>query len=148
MKILLAYRGFLFPKFNELTLLLPATQPSVICLTETWLTPTVSKPEVTLDSYTLFRSDRAVPRRGGGVALYGKSLLMPTRLAINAISPCVEMVGCQFSLPSRHIAVLLVYRSPRSTESDDDIVLRVLRTVARLHGECLILGDLNAPHVN
>ncbi len=44
--------------------------------------------------------------------------------------------------------MLPVYRSPCSTESDDDIVLRVLRTVARLHGECLILGDFNDPHVN
>ncbi len=35
-----------------------------------------------------------------------------------------------------------------STESNDDIVLRVLRTVAWLHVECLILGDFNAPHVN
>ncbi len=39
---------------------------------------------VSLDSKTLFRSDRAVPRRGGGVALYVKSLLMPTRLEIDA----------------------------------------------------------------
>ncbi len=43
---------------------------------------------------------------------------------------------------------LHVYRSPCSTESDDDIVLWVLREVARLHGEYLILGDYNAPHVN
>ncbi len=106
------------------------------------------QPEVTLDGYTLFRSDRAEHPRGGGVALYVKSLLMPTHLAIDATNPCVEMVGCQFSLPSRHITVLLVYKSPCSTESDDDIVLRVLRTVARLHGEYLILGDFNAPHVN
>ncbi len=44
--------------------------------------------------------------------------------------------------------VLLVYRSPPSLESDDDIVLRVLRTVARFHGDRLILGDFSAPHVN
>ncbi len=89
-----------------------------------------------------------MPRRGGGVALYVKSLLMSTRLVINATSPCVEMVGCQFSLPSRHITVKLVNRSPCSTESDDDIVLRVFRTVARLRRECLILEDFNALHVN
>ncbi len=58
------------------------------------------------------------------------------------------MEGCQISLPSRHITVLLVYRSPCLTESDDDIDLRVLRTVARLHGERLILGGFNTPHVN
>ncbi len=96
-----------------------------------------------VDGYTLFRSDSAVPRRGGGVALYVKYLLMPTHLAIDATSQCVEIVGCQFSLPSRHITALLVYRNPCSTESDDGIVLRVLRTVARLHGECIILGDFN-----
>ncbi len=58
------------------------------------------------------------------------------------------MVSCQISLPSRHITVLLVYRSPRSTESDDDIVLRVLQKMARRNGECLILGGFNDPHVN
>ncbi len=30
-------------KFDELTLLLPATQPTVICQTETWFTPSVSE---------------------------------------------------------------------------------------------------------
>ncbi len=69
--------------------------------------------------------DRAVPRRGGGVALYVKSLLMPTRLAIDAASSCVEMVGCQIFLPSCHITVLL-YRSLCPTKSDDNIALRVL----------------------
>ncbi len=75
MKILLANCCSFFPKFNELSSLLPASQPSVICFTETWLTPSVSEPEVTLDGYTLFRSDRAVPRRGGGVALNLSSCL-------------------------------------------------------------------------
>ncbi len=74
-------------------LLLPATQPSVFCLTETWLTLSVSQPEVTFEGCTLFRSDRAVPRRGGGVALYVKSLLMPARLVIDATSPRVETAG-------------------------------------------------------
>ncbi len=50
LKILLINCCSVFPKFNELALLLPATQPSVICLTETWLIPSVSEPEVTLDS--------------------------------------------------------------------------------------------------
>ncbi len=43
---------------------------------------------------------------------------MPTRLVIDATSPRPEMVGCQFSLPTRHITVLLVYRSPSSAQSD------------------------------
>ncbi len=64
------------------------------------------------------------------------------------VSGTVESYSCQISLSSHHIKVLLVYRSPSSTESGNDIVLRVLQTVAWLHCECLILGDYNALHVN
>ncbi len=64
--------------------------------------------------------------------------LMPTRPVIDVNNPCIEMEGCQLSVPSRHIIILLVYRSPPSTETHDDIVLRVLRTATRLHGECLV----------
>ncbi len=47
--------GFsLLTKFTELTFLLPTSQPTIICLTETWLTPSVSEPEVSPDSYSLF----------------------------------------------------------------------------------------------
>ncbi len=49
--------------------------------------------------------------------------------------------------PKHFLSPLLTHFSC-STKSDDDIVLRVLQTVARLHGECLILGDFNAPHFN
>ncbi len=91
MKILSANCCSSFPNLNELTLLLPYIQPSIACLTETWHTPSVSEPQGSLDSYTLFRGDHAVPRRGRGVALGIKSLLMPTRLAIDATQACVEM---------------------------------------------------------
>ncbi len=59
------------------------------------------EPEVTLESYTLLRSDRAVSRRGGDVALYVK----PLRLRIDATRPCDQMEGFQISIPSRHFTV-------------------------------------------
>ncbi len=69
---------------------------------------------------------------------YAQTLcLMPTRLVVDVNKPCFEMEGRQLSVSSCQITVLLVYRSPSSTEIDDDIVLRVLRT-ATLHGECLV----------
>ncbi len=140
MEILLANCCSLFPKFNELTIFLPATQPFFIYLTETWFIPSVSEPKVTLDSYTLFRSDRAVPRRGGGVALYAN--FSTAHSSCDRCDKSKRWKGCQFSLASRHITGLLVNRSPSLTEGD--IILRVLRTVARLHG--LILGYFDAPH--
>ncbi len=44
----------------------------------------------------------------------------------------LKWYAANFFLPSRQITLLLVYRSPCSTESDDDIVLRVLRTVVNV----------------
>ncbi len=50
-----------FPKFNELTLLLPATQPSGICLSETWLTPSVSEPKLPLMATPFFEVTAQCP---------------------------------------------------------------------------------------
>ncbi len=82
MQILFTNGCSLIPKFNKLSF-----PPSIICLAETWLTPSVTEPGVSLDSCSLFRNDYAVHRRGGGVA---KPLPMLTCLVIDATSPCVK----------------------------------------------------------
>ncbi len=53
---------------------------------------------------------------------------MPTRLVIDVNKLYVEMVDCQF--PFLHV----ISRCYLSTELDDDIGLRVLRAMTRLHG--------------
>ncbi len=60
-----------------------SNEPSIITLTETWLTPSVDDAEMFLNNVTVFRSDRAQTRRGGGVALYIKSNLKPVRLQLD-----------------------------------------------------------------
>ncbi len=86
----------LFPKFNEPTMCLPSKRLPIICLTETWLTLSVKEPEVSLDSYTNFRSYLAVPWRGRGFALCIKPLLMPSGVVIDGNSPWGEMVMVKF----------------------------------------------------
>ncbi len=54
MQILFANWCSLLTKFTELTFLLPTTQPSIICLTDAWLTSSVSDPEISLDGNSLF----------------------------------------------------------------------------------------------
>ncbi len=84
-------------KFNGLRLLLPTIQSPNICLPETWLAPSMSVSEVPLNSYKLFRSSRAVPRRGGGVALWEKSLLMPTGLVIDVAIPYMALCVASYT---------------------------------------------------
>jgi len=49
--------------------------PDIIGVTESWAHPEVFDGELTLPGYDLFRKDRLLDRRGGGVLLYVKSQL-------------------------------------------------------------------------
>ena len=51
----------------------------IIGLSETWLSPSVTDEDISLEEYTVFRKDR--PQRGGGVCVYVKSSLPCKRRA-------------------------------------------------------------------
>ncbi len=106
--------------------------------------------EVSLENYNIFRGDRQSGRRGGGVALYVKSDLLPRCLPpdFNTDSAFAEIMACQIPHPSQLLTVLGVCRSPTSPEADDEQIIRAIRLVANQPCICLILGDFNAPHIN
>ncbi len=54
---------------------------SIIALKETWLTPYVDGAEISLKNITDFRANCVQTRRGGEVALYIKTYLMPAAVA-------------------------------------------------------------------
>ena len=47
--------------------------PSIICITESWLSSLISDNYVHLEDYTVFRNDRN--ENGGGIIIYAKSAL-------------------------------------------------------------------------
>ena len=55
----------LLPKMDELAATVDACSPDLICIVETWLSPDISNPEISLAGYQLCRLDR--DRHGGGV---------------------------------------------------------------------------------
>ncbi|XP_063920755.1 uncharacterized protein LOC135135589 [Zophobas morio] len=56
-------------KYNEFCALVATECPSIIMLSETWLTSSIPSGMAFLNGYTLFRKDRA-ERKGGGVCIY------------------------------------------------------------------------------
>ena len=60
----------LFPKFDELCLLVATYNPYFIAIVETWLSREISDSEIYIHGYNLFLHDHN--RRGGGVLLYVK----------------------------------------------------------------------------
>ena len=59
----------LWPKIDELRLLLFSLQPDLACLTETWLTADIDFRLLHIDGFSLVRSDRTT-KSGGGTAIY------------------------------------------------------------------------------
>jgi hypothetical protein len=55
---------YLFPKIDEIKLLLSNHDIDILCLSETFLNDTYSENEIHIDSYKMFRRDRQ--SHGGG----------------------------------------------------------------------------------
>ncbi len=126
---------------------LSSNEPSIITLTETWLTPSVGDAEIYLNHFTALRADHGQTRRScGGVALYIKSSRKPVRLQLDIeASPCIEMIYCMVSTFPTQTTILAVYRSPNYTSSDEYLFFQAIQHAATAREKCLFIGDFNAP---
>jgi len=64
----------LMNKIDEFHATVSTLQPDIIGVTESWVTENVLDSELELTGYILFRHDRPVKKRGGGVLLYIKTI--------------------------------------------------------------------------
>lgn len=72
--ILLCNARSLKDKFDELNVIATTTNPTVIAVTETWLTPITTDAQINLNDMNIYRSDR-FGKTGGGVAIWAKKSL-------------------------------------------------------------------------
>ena len=61
-------------------------KPDIIGITESWTHPAIFDSELHLDGFQLFRKDRAINCRGGGVLLYVNSELLNFLLQLLMVS--------------------------------------------------------------
>jgi len=73
---------------DEFRLYFSSNYYHVICISETWLLPSISDDFVALPGYRLVRCDRTGEKRGGGVALYVSSTLKVKVLATSGGEYC------------------------------------------------------------
>ena len=136
-------------KLDELALIIVDKSPDIIAITESWLDPSIPDAELSFPGYSLFRCDRT-SGKGGGCLLYLKASLNPA--PISDIIPKhpngFEVCGCKIHTPEGPLHVLNVYRTPSSSIPADDDILRLFTTINNQQGDCLIIGDFNAPQVD
>ena len=117
----------------------------IIGLSETWLNPSVTDEDISLEEYTVFRKDR--PQRGGGVCVYVKSSL-PCKRRADLEMPNLEIIWVEISFMPKPILVGVTYRSPgmnRGEASDyiqelQDCLITALNVGAE---STFLMGDLN-----
>ena len=62
-------------KLDDLETLMSESNPDVVAVTETWLTPDISDCEIAISGYNLERADRLGAKPGGGVAVFSRESL-------------------------------------------------------------------------
>ena len=130
-------------------------------LTETWLTADHNDAECYIPGYTLYREDRKRQRSGrgrnsGGVALYLQNhYASSTEQIFNFSNEVIEAVGVH--IPKLSIIMIVVYRQPNDTVSNNRSTSREFKCLIRELKACLddlpspvpniiVLGDFNLPH--
>lgn len=87
--LLLCNAQSLFFKLDELRALVEATNPSLLCVTESWLTPNIDNDIVQINGYCSFRNDRGDNpldvRKGGGTIVYASTSVSPHAVDVSLI---------------------------------------------------------------
>ena len=87
---------------SSLTSSVLLSNPDIVCITDTWLSPDILSSEVGIPDFTLFRADRSW--HGGGVAIYSKSSLSPVLLPLQSNGIELLIITVQLCSQSLHIA--------------------------------------------
>ncbi|RXG72239.1 hypothetical protein Avbf_04667 [Armadillidium vulgare] len=121
--------------------------PDVVAVSETWFSGNRPASEFEMDGYTLFHDDRE-DRRGGGVALYIRTRLVPYSTAIDVPS----ILECIWAGVGSSLYICALYHAPRSPTGKlllEHLVNTVLdiRSSSRNQVKVIVIGDMNElPH--
>ena len=137
---------FLYPKLEEIKILLMHQNIDILCLCETFLNDTFSDKELDIDQYKMFRKDR--PSHGGGLVIYVKTEL-PCILRQDLENIAIESMWLEVRQPkSKSFLMSEVYRPPSSTVQWLHDFNCTIDNILLEEKECIILGDFNFDILN
>ena len=99
-----------FPKLDELKILVEDNNPDVICITESWLCQEICNTEILIPGYLLYRRDR--DRHGGGVLMYVRESI---QVKILPQCPDLELLTLSLYKGNYRVCLAVFYRPPSSS---------------------------------
>ena len=127
---------------DEIRLMVHDRNSDILCISESWLLPTVQDNYININNYNVFRYDTG---RGGGVCVYVRNCLKAS--VINLSVPKLENVDIIWlnvqssKFPSFIIGT--VYRHPHAHVNSFDHIEESFREIMIKNKPVFVLGDLN-----
>ena len=148
LKILNLNVQFLYPKLDEIRLLVLESEPDILRLTETWLNDSHTNSEIHIPNYNLYHKDWA--DGCGGVILYTHSRLETNLITLSqSLHGKIDTLWVKLTLPcSRLVLAGVVYGPKVCCEFFEDLhsVLKEvdgISVMSRTPTETLCIGDFN-----
>ena len=128
-------------------------KPTIIGVSETWVTPNSSGAYNNLDGYH-FISNHRLNRTGGGVAFYienGTKFTIDSELSVMN-EGIIESLFIEITINKKRTYVWVIYRAPPSercveveaAHTDFFFIFRLmLQKATRFRRQCILMGDLN-----
>ena len=124
---------------SSLTSSVLLSNPDIVCITDTWLSPDILSSEVGIPGFTLFHADHS--RHGGGVAIYSKSSLSPVLLPLQ--SNVIELLIITVQLCSQSLHTVCFY-CPSLKPQNLSLLINMLSPLGpAFTSKLLLVGDFN-----
>ena len=137
-------------KLPALELNVAEIDPDLIIITESWCNDKISDAFLSIKNFSVeIRIDRTDTAHGigGGILVYAKNTIKIDRLDCDSdfIQYCMFDVCSKNS--SSSMTILAFYRSPNSTEENNDKLCKLVENLSDKHFN-IVIGDLNFPNIN
>ena len=131
-------------KFNQVSAEIEQLQPSIACISETWLDDNIND-SYRINYYSSYYCNRKV-KRGGGTMIFVSSSI-PSRQCANIVAANDSYNICAVSVGRRNSKTLIVvvYRAPWATVDDTENMCNQLEHIIIKHNKTVIVGDFNVP---
>ena len=122
-------------------------KPHIVAVTESWCNNDIFDSELSIPGYVLFRKDRPLDNKGGGVLLYVSDSLTAVEWSPKTQFP--EQIWCKLNVNGNNdllVGVCYNSRNDNLFPNNDALIQELIREVSTQH--ILLMGDFNYGGIN
>ena len=117
----------------------------IICVTETKFHSEILDAEINIPNFTVYRSDRANGKSGGGSCIYVSNAIRVSRIENFSANDSIAVL---IDMEPSPILLACVYRTQALTwEENQELVTQINSLEVPPGGEMVVIGDFNMPDV-